>query len=413
MIRLPALRLALLAIVPLSPLGCPPSELPPTEELLPTERTTLPTTADAPATATVDQVVELQAHVQALADSGTIYYDWLQTAGLGVPIAGADAATASFIAPSLPAAQTLRFMVTTRDDAGAVGAADVAIMVSADSNFGHPASQPSQSVAEAGPDQWALAGEQVNLDGSKSSGAGLTFHWRRVSGGSVTFTTPDEVRTTFAAPPFEPNDTNIVLIELTVTDANGRQVTDRTQVKVGDPTLSDHRVQVQTSKGTIVLDLDRAKAPVTVGNFMWYIDDAFYDGTIFHRVIADFVIQGGGYLPDLVEKKPRASIINEASNGLSNVRGTIAMARSNDPNSATSQFYINVKDNIKDGDGKSDLDPGGVTPEGYAVFGHVTAGLDVVDEIAAVPTHTSSGFQDVPEDDVTILRVTRLPATVP
>lgn len=410
MIRFVALSLAVLALVPLSPLGCPPAESPPPEESVPTERATLPTTADAPATATVGQMVALQANVQPLSDSGTIHYDWFQTAGLGVAIDNAEQAAASFIAPSLATAQTLGFTVTTRDDAGAVGRAEVTVLVSADANFGHAASQNSQSVADAGADQWVLAGEEVKLDGSKSTGAGLTYQWRKISGGPVTFSTPNEVRTTFTAPPFEPNDTNLVLIELAVTDVNGRQVTDRTQVKVGDPTLSDHSVQMETSKGTIILELDRAKAPVTVGNFLWYVDDAFYEGLLFHRVIKDFVIQGGGYLPGMTEKKPRAPIINEANNGLSNVRGTIAMARANDPNSATSQFYINVKDNIKGGDGKSDLDPGGVTSDGYAVFGKVTAGLGVVDVIAAVPTHGSNGFQDVPEEDITILKIFRLPA---
>jgi peptidyl-prolyl cis-trans isomerase B (cyclophilin B) len=218
------------------------------------------------------------------------------------------------------------------------------------------------------------------------------------------------VTTTFTAPPYEPNDTNLVVIELTVTDANGGQVTDRTQVKVGDPSLSDHKVQIVTSKGTITLELDRAKAPVTVGNFLWYIDDGFYDGTLIHRVVPDFVIQGGGYLPGLVEKDVRPPIINEADNGLSNVRGTIAMARRNDPNSATSQFFINLKDNTKGGDGQGDLDPGGVTPDGYAVFGHVTDGMDVVDAIGAVATHSTNGFSDVPVDDIVVTKISRLPA---
>jgi cyclophilin family peptidyl-prolyl cis-trans isomerase len=411
MTRLAAVGLTVLAVVLLSPLGgCPPEVVPPPDETVPTERTTLPTTAEAAATATVGQQVKLQAQVEPLADSGTVHYDWFQTAGLGVPIADADQAAAAFIAPSLPTEQPLGFMVTTRDDAGAVGRAAVTVLVSADPDFGHPASQPTQAVADAGADQWVLAGEQVTLDGSKSTGTGLQYQWRKVSGGPVTFSTPTEVSTTFTAPPFEPNDTNLLSIELLVTDANGNEVTDRTQVKVGDPSLSDRNVKIATSKGDITLELDRAKAPVTVGNFMWYIDDGFYDGTIFHRVIPDFVIQGGGFLPGLTEKTPRAPIINEASNGLSNVRGTIAMARTSDPNSATSQFFINVKDNIKGGDGKGDLDPGGVSPDGYAVFGHVTAGLDVVDVIAAVSTHTANGYQDVPVDDVTVTKVSRLPA---
>jgi len=403
--KLATLSLALLAIVPLG--GCPSDELPPPTEPQPTERTTLPTTAAAPETASARETVTLQAYVEALPGSGTVRYDWFQTAGRGVPIATANQATASFVAPSLATAETLGFMVTTHDDAGGAGRAEVAVLVFADSDG--PTTQPSQSAAEAGPDQWVLAGEQVDLDGSKSAGSALRYQWRRVSGGPVTFTTPDEATTSFTAPPFEPNEANLVLIELAVTDASGRQVTDRMQVKVGDPALSDERVEMVTSKGTIILELDRAAAPVTVGNFLWYVDDGFYVGTIFHRVIPDFVVQGGGLLPGLEEKKPRAPIINEADNGLSNERGTIAMARTNDPDSATSQFYINVKDNIEGGDGKGDLDPGGVSPEGYAVFGSVSAGMGVVDVIAELPTETREGYQDVPVEDVTILSIKRLP----
>jgi cyclophilin family peptidyl-prolyl cis-trans isomerase len=408
MIRLAALTLAVLALVPMSPLGCPPAEVPP-EEILPTERATLATTAEGPATAAVAQLVQLQASVVPRADSGRIYYSWLQIAGLGVPIVDANRAAARFNAPSLPTTQPVRFIVTTRDEAGAVGRAEVTVVVSADPNYGHPTTQPSQTVADAGADQWALAGEQVTLDGSQSTGTGLAYRWRAVSGAPVTFSTPDAAQTTFQAPAFDPNDTSPLVLELIVTDATGQQVTDRTQVKVGDPSLSDRNVQIETTKGNIVLELDRAKAPVTVGNFLWYIDDGFYDGTIIHRVIADFVIQGGGYLADLTERTTRAAIINEASNGLSNVRGTSAMARTSDPDSATSQFFINLKDNIAGGDGASDLDPGGVTPEGYAVFGQVTQGMDVVDAIAAVETGTREGFQDVPVEDVIVTTIRRLP----
>ena len=408
MIRLAALTLAVLALVPMSPLGCPPAEVPP-EEILPTERATLATTAEGPATAAVAQLVQLQASVVPRADSGRIYYSWLQIAGLGVPIVDANRAAARFNAPSLPTTQPVRFIVTTRDEAGAVGRAEVTVVVSADPNYGHPTTQPSQTVADAGADQWALAGEQVTLDGSQSTGTGLAYRWRAVSGAPVTFSTPDAAQTTFQAPAFDPNDTSPLVLELIVTDATGQQVTDRTQVKVGDPSLSDTKVQIETGMGNIVLELDRAKAPITVGNFLWYIDDGFYDGTIIHRVIADFVIQGGGYLADLTERTTRAAIINEASNGLSNVRGTSAMARTSDPDSATSQFFINLKDNIAGGDGVSDLDPGGVTPEGYAVFGQVTQGMDVVDAIAAVETGTREGFQDVPVEDVIVTTIRRLP----
>lgn len=409
MIRLLALAVILMPLVPAGPLGCPPADLPP-EEPEPTERAVLTTMATGPAIAGVGQVVALAATVERRPDSGTISYAWAQIAGRGVALADAESATASFRAPSLPAAQILRFIVTTRDDAGAVGRAEVAVRVTADPSYGEPTTEPTRPTADAGTDQWALSGEAVALDGSKSTGQGLTYRWRQVSGTAVTFADPMGAQVTFTAPAFHADSNNLLLFELTVTDAIGRQVTDRTQVKVGSAALSDRRVRIETSLGDITLELDRDKAPVTVGNFLWYIDDGFFDGTIIHRVIADFVIQGGGYLPDLTEKKVRAAIVNEADNGLSNVRGTIAMARTNDPNSATSQFFINVKDNIAGGDGLSDLDPGGVTPDGYAVFGHVTEGMDVVDAIAAVETGSRDGFSDVPVEDVTVTTIRRLPA---
>ncbi len=409
MLRFAALTLTLLALAPISPLGCPPAEQPADQPEPTKERAVLLTTATAAPTAEVGQTVPLQANVVPRPDSGDIYYAWLQIAGLGVPITDADQVTASFQAPSLPSTQRLRFLVTTWDEAGAVGRAEVMVTVSADPNYGKPTGQPTRLVPDAGADQWVLSGEAVHLDGSKSTGTELTYHWRQVSGTPVLFSTPEGVQTSFPAPAYDPNETNLLLLELAVTDATGRQVTDRTQVKVGDATLSDHQVRIQTNKGDIVLELERAKAPVTVGNFMWYIDDRFYDGTLFHRVIPDFVIQGGGYLPDLTEKKGRAAIINEAANGLSNVRGTIAMARASDPNSATSQFFINVADNIEGGEGLSNLDPGGVSPEGYAVFGQVKEGLDVVDTIAAVETGSENGFQDVPLEDVIVATIRRVP----
>jgi peptidyl-prolyl cis-trans isomerase B (cyclophilin B) len=166
----------------------------------------------------------------------------------------------------------------------------------------------------------------------------------------------------------------------------------------GDRTVT---VNMQTNKGTIVLELYPDKAPETVANFVEYARSGFYDGTIFHRVIPGFMIQGGGFEPDMKQKKTRAPIKNEADNGLSNLTGTIAMARTPDPNSATSQFFINVKDN-------KFLDYTAPTPQGwgYCVFGKVTEGMDVVHAIEQVPTTTKAGHQDVPVDPVVIEKVT-------
>ena len=159
-------------------------------------------------------------------------------------------------------------------------------------------------------------------------------------------------------------------------------------------------VKMDTSKGTIVLELDAAKAPVTVENFLTYAREGFYDGTIFHRVISNFMIQGGGFTSDMAQKPTHDPIRNEASNGLGNDTGTIAMARTSDPHSATAQFFINVRDNqFLNFSGES------MQGWGYAVFGKVTEGMEVVNAIRDVPTTTLGGFQDVPAETVTIEKV--------
>ncbi len=158
------------------------------------------------------------------------------------------------------------------------------------------------------------------------------------------------------------------------------------------------RVLLQTTLGDITLELAADKAPKTVENFLQYVDEGFYDGTIFHRVISNFVIQGGGYTPDFVKKPTRAPIPSEANNGLSNLRGSIAMARTSDPHSATSQFFINVVDNTF-------LDHRSQTLRGwgYTVFGRVVEGMEVVDKIRRVPTGRGGPFaKDVPREPVII-----------
>jgi peptidyl-prolyl cis-trans isomerase B (cyclophilin B) len=156
-------------------------------------------------------------------------------------------------------------------------------------------------------------------------------------------------------------------------------------------------VVLETSLGSIKLELDDAKAPVTVANFLSYVDEGFYDGTLFHRVIPTFMIQGGGFEPGLKQKKTKAAIKNEAPNGLSNVRGAIAMARTSDLHSATAQFFINVGDNRSLDDRRSP----------YCVFGKVVEGMDVVDKIKAVATGRHGLHDDVPTQDVTILSARR------
>lgn len=171
-------------------------------------------------------------------------------------------------------------------------------------------------------------------------------------------------------------------------------------LSVSLPAWAQQKVKLATSLGDIVVELDREKAPKTVDNFLQYVRAGHYDGTVFHRVIDNFMVQGGGMKADMSEKPTRAPIPLESRNGLTNVRGSIAMARTMDPNSATAQFFINVKDNpfldqanARDGNG-------------YAVFGKVVAGMDVVDKIKAVPVGDKAGHQNVPLSPVILKKAT-------
>ena len=156
-------------------------------------------------------------------------------------------------------------------------------------------------------------------------------------------------------------------------------------------------ILLKTSNGTIKVELVHEKAPITAKNFEQYVKDGFYNGTIFHRVISNFMIQGGGFAPGLAQKKTRDPIKNEANNGLSNVNGTLAMARTTDPHSASAQFFINVADNDF-----LDFTKESTEGWGYAVFGKVVEGMDIVDKIKSVPTTSQDMHQDVPKEDVII-----------
>lgn len=159
------------------------------------------------------------------------------------------------------------------------------------------------------------------------------------------------------------------------------------------------RVVIKTSEGDITLQLFADKAPITVANFLSYVDSGFYKDTIFHRVIPNFMIQGGGFTVDMVEKKSGDPIVNESNNRLHNTRGTVAMARTSDPDSATAQFFINQRSNLR-----LDWAPGN---EGYTVFGEVIQGMDIVDFIATAPTGTAGGMGDVPKQAIIIKDVVR------
>jgi cyclophilin family peptidyl-prolyl cis-trans isomerase len=182
------------------------------------------------------------------------------------------------------------------------------------------------------------------------------------------------------------------------TETNKKAVTSERNIV----NLQNNVVKLQTSMGNIVIELNEQAAPVTVKNFLGYVQSGFYDGTIFHRVIPGFMIQGGGFTLKMNRKKTLDPIINEAKNGLSNKRGTLAMARTNNPNSATSQFFINHRDN----DFLNYMDD---NQPGYAVFGKVIEGMDVVDAIASVKTATRNGMENVPVEPVEIVSAKIMP----
>jgi peptidyl-prolyl cis-trans isomerase A (cyclophilin A) len=161
-------------------------------------------------------------------------------------------------------------------------------------------------------------------------------------------------------------------------------------------------IRFETTLGDFTIELLEKDAPLSVANFSRYIDDGFFDGTIFHRIVPGFVIQGGGFTDDMTQKRTQPPVKNEADNGLKNKRGTLSMARTNDINSATSQFFVNLKDNDFLDHSRGNF--------GYAVFARVTGGMDVIDKIAAVETGRRRGFDDVPVDPVIMKSVKRIPA---
>ncbi len=176
-------------------------------------------------------------------------------------------------------------------------------------------------------------------------------------------------------------------------------------VSHGAAASANPRVKIETTKGTIVVELLPKSAPKTVANFIHYVNNGFYDGTIFHRVIKNFMIQGGGFTKDMTEKPTKAPVVNEADNGLRNDIGTLAMARTGDPNSATAQFFINVKDNAFLNFRSKD-----VQGWGYCVFGKVVSGMPVVTAMENEPTANSGMFQDVPVTPIVITKASLIAA---
>ncbi|MFO0838167.1 MAG: peptidylprolyl isomerase [Phycisphaerae bacterium] len=276
-----------------------------------------------------------------------------------------------------------------------------------------PIDSTGDATVEANVDSAALTvGQAAQLSASVNAGS-ATFRWYQTYGREVTLSDAKAATTTFVAPSLRDAQTLRFRVDAKLADGRTNSASVEVQVAAdpnfgvdtstgGSSTDTDPfpQVRLKTSKGNIVIELDRDKAPASVANFLRYTDDGFYDGTIFHRVIKNFVVQGGGFEPGLKQKEVRAPIVNEASNGLKNVRSSVAMARTNDPNSATAQFYINLKDN-------TDLDFRQGFP-GYAVFGRVIQGMDVVDTISNVETQNTGGFQDVPVQDVVLQTAERV-----
>lgn len=256
-----------------------------------------------------------------------------------------------------------------------------------------------------------LIGLSAEIDGA--DGANVTYRWYQVYGYAVVLSSATGPSVTFTAPTTQQQQTLRFRVDVEI---NGSLKSAETQVVIeeqsstepdisGDDPADDDPtpfVRVETSMGDILVELDREKAPISVRNFLRYVDDGFYEETLFHRVVADFVIQGGGFGEDIIQKSTRGSIKNESDNGLKNDRGTIAMARLSEPDSATSQFYFNLKDN-------DDLDAAEGAATGYAVFGKIAKGLDVMDAIGAVEVETRSGLQEIPVENILIERIVRVP----
>jgi peptidyl-prolyl cis-trans isomerase A (cyclophilin A) len=275
------------------------------------------------------------------------------------------------------------------------------------------------SEATASAPEGAVFGATVKLSVALSGEgdlSGATYRWYQTSGRVVSLDDPTLPEPSFVVPSMASTGTiafrvDVRLGEQTTSAAVSLQLAADPNHGLdagGDADEDDDpfpQVRLRTSLGDIVLELDRDRAPISVNNFLRYVDAKFYNRTIFHRVVPDFVIQGGGFTEDLTQKETRDPIVNESTNGLKNVRGSLAMARLNAPNSATAQFYVNLVDNTS-------LDRTETNP-GYAVFGRVIVGMDVVDEIGEVETGNEGSLTDVPLEDVVVISAERTSGVTP
>lgn len=383
-------------------LACVPAGTDPTPP--PSEPGALNLIAEAsPTDATVGDLVRLTgvaASDPQAQSSVEVQYSWVQLSGPGVTLRRVGDGLAEFAAPSLAEASTIGLLLTASAvDGSAVGQAALDVEVAADPDFedstGDVAPAPvARAVATATASELA----DTPLDGSESTGVGLTYRWRQFSGTRVALSNANRQDASFESPEFDEGGNNDLVFELTITDSRGREASDQVTVTVEAATKP--RVLVTTSLGNFAMELEDELAPLHTANFLEYVDDGFYTDLIFHRVIDDFVVQGGGFDADLEQQPTLDPVPLEASNGLLNLRATLGAARTNDPDSATSQWYVNLVDN----DG---LDPEN-NPPGFTVFGRVIRGFDVVDRIGNQPTQSENGFNDVPVNDIFIRSVERI-----
>ena len=270
------------------------------------------------------------------------------------------------------------------------------------SDVASAAKEKANAVAEKASDVAAAAKEKANAVAEKTSEAASAAKAKISEAASAAKEKASEAAAAVKTVGQKAIDTSAKIVQKAKIKLIGNEGVDRaakpSPVTAGTPVTGKPKVKFKTNLGEFIVELNPEKAPITVKNFMGYVDAGFYSNTIFHRVISSFMIQGGGFTADMNKKPTNESIVLESKNGLSNIRGTIAMARTGNPNSATSQFFINVVHN-------RNLDNFG---GGYAVFGEVISGLKVIDKIRAVRTASKSGHKDVPVDTVVIESATRL-----
>ncbi len=325
-------------------------------------------------------------------------YRWEQTAGPNVVLADPNTFSTTFTAPDVDESTVLTFELTATDaeNYSVTDAVDIQVV--------------PELTASAGDDQTATPGFEVTLEGAGHAGSGdMTYAWLQTAGQAVELSDANAASPTFTAPLVESDET--LTFQLTVTDETSATATDTVDILVDAP-----RVRFGTTMGEFVILLRPDVAPVGVANFMMYVNLDFYTGLIMHRIIPDFVAQGGGWTADLGQTYRYDPIVLESNNGLYNARSWVAYARTSDPNSATSEFFVNLVDNTAEGEaqfGYTNLDY--ISPEqpGYAVFGRVVEGMDVIDAMAQVETHSQAPewnpefvFDDVPVEPIVLTEVT-------